>query len=52
MATVVFMVVGGLLAGGAVSVLRQPRRTRGTLASGVTLVVVAVLCVANALARL
>lgn len=52
MATVVFMVVGGLLAGGAVSMLRQPRRTRGTLASGLLLGVLGILCVANALARL
>ena len=52
MATVIFMVVGGLLAGGAVSVLRQPRRTRGTLTLAILLLVLAALCVVNGLARL
>ncbi len=52
MVPVVFMVVGGLLAGGAVSVLRQPRRTPGTLTLGILLAILAVLCVANAVTRL
>ncbi len=52
MAPVLFMVVGGLLAGGAFSVLRQPRRTRGTVAIGALLVVLAGLCVVNGLTRL
>ncbi|MGI8698596.1 MAG: hypothetical protein ACR2J0_05560 [Mycobacteriales bacterium] len=52
MAPVLFMVVGGLLAGGAFSVLRQPRRTRGTVAVGLLLVVLALLCLGNGLTRL
>lgn len=52
MAAVLFFVVGGMLAGGALSVSRQPRRTHGTVAIGVLLVVLAALCLANGLTRL
>jgi NADH:ubiquinone oxidoreductase subunit 6 (subunit J) len=52
MAAVIFMVVGGILVGGAMSVLRQPRRTRGTLGLGLALLVLAALLVANGLTRL
>ncbi len=52
MAPVFFMVVGGLLAGGAWSVLRAPGRSGRRTALGVALVLLAGLCVANALTRL
>lgn len=52
MAPVLLMVVGGLLAGGAFSVWRQPRRTRGTVGLGLLLVVLAGLCVVNGVTRL
>lgn len=52
MAALVFMVIGGLLTGGALSTLRQPRQTRGTRVLAVSLFLLAGLCVANGVTRL
>lgn len=47
-----FMVVGGLLAGGAWSTVRQPRQTRGTRVMALGLFLLAVLCLASGVTRL
>jgi hypothetical protein len=48
---VLFMAAGGILAGGAYSVLRRPDRTRSTIVTAVVLLLLAALCVANAVLR-